>query len=154
VAAEESGKGLGLAYRYLNRRERTVAEVRGRLEQAEIGSDEIDAVVEELLEYGYLDDARYARMFAEDKRNLEQWGAERISRALRERGVDRELISEALALSDGQQESELERALSLLRQRLPAGPADPRDRERAFGMLVRKGYDSDVAGDAVRAWSR
>ena len=49
-------------------------------------------MIAELLEFGYSDDARYARVFTQDKRALEAWGNERIARALRERGVERELI--------------------------------------------------------------
>jgi len=79
----ETGRGLALAYRFLNRRERSVSEVRERLERAEIPGDEIESVISELLEYGYLDDTRYARVFAEDKRTLDQWGADRIARTLR-----------------------------------------------------------------------
>ncbi len=60
-------------------------------------TDEIDAAIAELLEFGYLDDARYARVFTQDKRTLEAWGNERIARGLRERGVERELIEAALA---------------------------------------------------------
>ena len=97
TAAAEAGRGLGIAYAYLNRRERTVTEVRARLERAEIQAQEIDEVIAELLEFGYLDDARYARVFTQDKRVLEAWGSERIARALRERGVDRDLIEAALA---------------------------------------------------------
>ena len=52
--------------------------------------------IAELLEFGYLDDARYARVFTQDKRTLESWGNERIARTLRERGVDRDLIEAAL----------------------------------------------------------
>ena len=151
----ETGRGLALAYRFLNRRERSVSEVRERLERAEIPGDEIESVISELLEYGYLDDTRYARVFAEDKRTLDQWGADRIARTLRERGIDRALIEATLAASgDGEDESELDRALGFLQQRFPAGPADQRDRERAFGMLARKGYESEVAGDAIRVWAR
>jgi regulatory protein len=145
----ETGRGFSVAYAYLNRRERTVAEIRARLERAEVHSDEIDAVLIELLELGYLDDARYALMFTQDKRMLEAWGNERIARSLRARGVERELIEAAL-----ESDSELDRAVALLGQRFPAGPADPRDRERAFGMLARKGYESETAADAVREWAR
>ncbi len=95
-SSAESGKGLGLAYLFLNKRERTVAEVRSRLERAGIPAEEIDEVITELLEFGYLDDARYARVFTQDKRTLEAWGSERIARALQERGVERELIEAAL----------------------------------------------------------
>lgn len=156
------GRGLQLAYAYLNRRERTTAEVRARLARAEVPQDEIDAVLGELTEYGYLDDARYARLFVEDKRTLEQWGEQRIARGLRERGITADLIRAALSLKDaaageggpgeGQAQSELDRAVSVLERRFPAGVQKPRDRERAFGVLMRKGYESEVASAAVRAW--
>jgi regulatory protein len=150
----ETGKGFNVAYAFLNKRERTEAEVRERLERAEIQPEEIEMVVAELLEFGYLDDARYARVFTEDKRNLEAWGSERIARALRGRGVERALIEAALAQTEVAEEGELDRAIALLGQRFPGGPAEPRDRERAFGVLARKGYESEMASDAVREWAR
>jgi regulatory protein len=128
-----------------------VAEVRERLARTELPADEIDAAVAELIELGYLDDARYARVFTEDKRNLEDWGTERIERALRERGVERALI--ASALGDAPDQEEDQRALALLRRRFPRPSDDPRERERALGVLIRKGYESDVAYEVVRAWS-
>ena len=149
-----------LAYAFLNRRERTVAEVRARLERAECPEAEIAAAIDELLEMGYLDDARYARLFVEDKRHLASWGNERIERGLLEHGVEREVIAAALAEADaaagggGGPTSELERAAALLSRRFPVPSDEPRERERAFGMLVRKGYDSELAADAVRAWRR
>jgi len=158
-SGSEAGRGLGIAYAFLNRRERTVAEVRARLERADIQADEIDEVLAELIGFGYLDDARYARVFTQDKRTLEAWGNDRIVRALRERGVERELIEAAIHVDDGLGEGresggELERAVELLNQRFPSGPAAQRDRERAFGVLARKGYESETAADAVREWAR
>lgn len=128
-----------------------MAEVRARLERAELPEGEIDEAIAELTESGYLDDARYARVFAEDKRNLEDWGSERIERVLRERGVDRTVIAGAVASAGA--ENEHERALTLLQRRFPHPSDEPRQRERALGVLIRKGYDSEVAYDAVRAWS-
>lgn len=170
VAGTDTGRGFGIAYAYLNRRERTEAEVRARLERGAVPGDEIELVIAELLEFGYLDDVRYARVFTEDKRNLEAWGGERIARALRERGIARDLIEAALSEdrvragcggADGWGEAggsaaggELDRAIALLGQRFPTGPAEPRDRERAFGVLARKGYESETASDAVREWAR
>lgn len=127
--------------------------MQARLERAELPADELEAAVAELVELGYLDDGRYARVFAEDKRNLEDWGSERIERVLVERGVERPLIAAALAGVFGEGEGEDERALALLTRRFPEPSADPRERERALGVLIRKGYDSDLAYDAVRAWS-
>lgn len=142
-----------IAYTYLNRRERTVAELRARLEKAEVPEAECEQVVAELLEFGYLNDARYAQLFTEDKRALEGWGSARITRALRDRGIDRELIEAALSTAADDGGSELQRAIDLLAQRFPAPPADRRERERAYAMLVRKGYDGELAADALRAWT-
>ena len=77
-----------------------------------------DQVVTELIELGYLDDARYAQRFAEDRRRLDAWGSDRIARRLRELGVDREAIEAAVAAQDP--EEELAAALELLRRRCPA----------------------------------
>jgi regulatory protein len=121
--------------------------------RAELPEGECEQVVTELLGFGYLDDARYARLFTEDKRNLEGWGNARIARALRERGVDRELVEAAITADCAAGESELQRAVELLSQRFPVLPSDRRERERAYAMLLRKGYDGELAADALRAWT-
>jgi SOS response regulatory protein OraA/RecX len=92
------------------------------------------------------------RLFVEDKRALEHWGNDRIARALQERGIDRELIDQGLAATSAE-ESELERAVTLLRRRFPEPPQDRRARDRAFGVLVRKGYDPELALDALAKYA-
>jgi regulatory protein len=66
--------------------------------------------------------------------------------------VKRELVHEALV--SGASQTELDRALELLRRRFPSPPADRRERERALGVLLRKGYDSELALDALVAYAR
>jgi len=144
---------LGLAFAYLNRRERTAAELRARLERAGCGASEIEGAIDELRTLGQVDDARFARLFAQDRRELDGWGGERIARRLRELGVERELIADVL-IDDG---AELQRAIELLERRFRREPGardsgDNRLAERAFGILVRKGYERDLAADAVRHW--
>jgi regulatory protein len=149
---ERLQQALAIAYRYLNRRERTVAEVRGRLERAAIAEGDAERAIETLLEQSYLDDERFVELFVQDKRELEQWGSERIERALVSRGIDRRLAREALAGSPHQ--TELARALELLRRRFPTAPADRRERDRALGLLLRKGYGPALALDALAAHAR
>ncbi|WP_249009635.1 regulatory protein RecX [Conexibacter sp. DBS9H8] len=143
---------LSIAYALVNRRERTVTEVRARLERAGCAEAEIAAAILELETIGFLDDARYARLFVEDRRNLDGWGNARIERALRERGVHESAVGTALAGAG--EESESARALGLLARRPQPDPDDLRARERAFTMLLRKGYESELAGRVVRAWMR
>lgn len=139
---------LGRAYSYLGQRERTIAEVRTHLGRANAGPELIDAAVAELSELGYLDDARYARCFAEDRRNLDGWGSERIRRRLIELGLERGLAEESAEPEDGEQE--LQAALALLQRRLRSAPTDARERQRALALLVRRGYEQELAYSAVR----
>jgi regulatory protein len=41
-----------------------------------------------------------------------------------------------------------------LRRRFPEPPEDRRERNRALGMLMRKGYESELALDALAAYAR
>jgi regulatory protein len=148
---------------HVNRRERTVAEVHAHLERKGVSEATADAAVQELIDSHLVDDERFAAMYVADKRGLDQWGSDRIRRGLRERGIDRGLAERALAQASGDldggddpdaAESELDRALALLRRRFPDPPQDRRDRDRALGVLLRKGYESELALDALAAHAR
>jgi regulatory protein len=143
---------LDLSYRYLGLRDRTVVEVRRHLEAKRVEPDTIEQTVAELLEQRYLDDARFAQRFVEDRRSLDHWGNERIERKLVSSGVAPELVASALAeREDG---GELEAAVTVLARRFREPPETDRDRERALGFLVRKGYELEIAYDAIRAYGR
>jgi regulatory protein len=144
----DPARALDLAYRYLGRRDRTVAEVRAHLEAKGCEPPAVDAAVEQLAATGYLDDARYAVRFAEDRRELDGWGSERIARRLAAAGIDRADIDAALAARD--HAAELDAAVALVRRRFGALDSD-RERDRALGLLVRRGYELELAYDAVRA---
>ena len=142
---------LQRAYRFLGHRDRTVAEMRKHLLAKGFDDDAAHAAVTELLEQGYLDDARFAQRFAEDRRRLDAWGTDRIEQRLLALGVPREHVGPALA--EGA-EDELGAAVAVLRRRFPDPPETDRDRDRALGLLVRKGYALELAYDAVRALGR
>lgn len=154
---EQLQKAFQLSFAYLNRRERTVGELRLQLERKGVSDHITEEVVGQLLEDGYLDDSRFALMFVHDKRELEGWGSDRIRRELRARGLDRDLIEGALERHEHEfaaDETELDRALALLRGRFPTPPRDRRERDRALGALIRKGFDSELAVDALAAYAR
>jgi regulatory protein len=145
-------RALAYAHRAIARREQTVAQVRGLLERRGVEASTADAAVDELLATGLLDDARFARRFAGDKRDLEQWGSGRIASELDRHGVEPEQI-EAVVAESGRQD-ELDTARVLLERRLPQAPRDDRERDRAWRLLVRRGYEPELAYEAVRAHER
>jgi regulatory protein len=152
VTRTEAERAIDLAYKAVARRDLTVAELRASLERKRVPPEAIAEAVAELEETGFLDDARYARQFAEDKRELEQCGMDRIAQDLRRRGIAPQLIDAAVSNYD--RDSELRTALLLLRERYPRAPRDDRERDRAWQMLVRRGYSPDLSYDAIRTWER
>jgi SOS response regulatory protein OraA/RecX len=48
----------------------------------------------------------------------------------------------------------MERALEILRRRFPSPPRERRDRDRALAVLLRKGYEPELALDALTAHAR
>jgi regulatory protein len=148
----DSERAVALAWKAVSTRERTEHELRGYLEGKKIEPAAIEEAVAELAEAGFVDDADYARRFAEDRRSVQSWGRERIERDLLRRGVEPALIERALA--EEEDHDELEAALHVLGERLSAVPEDDRERNRAWQLLVRRGYSPDLAYEAVRRHGR
>ncbi len=113
--------------------------------------DAIDDVVAELSESGVLDDGRYAQRFTDDRRTLMGWGRDRIEHDLTRRGISDELIAPVLETRG--RDDELAAARALLEERFQRLD-DDRARNRAWQLLVRRGYDAELAYEAVRAHGR
>jgi regulatory protein len=134
----------------LRRKERTASELAAWLERRGYDPDEVQAAVARLTEAGELDDERFAQRFAEDKRELSGWGAERIHDALMARGVEASLVEAVLAGETHADQVDRAREL-LVRRARPLG--DNVERQRALEYLARRGYEYEIAYEAVRSVS-
>jgi len=140
-----------VALAVLRRRERATAELAGWLAKRGYGQEAIETAIDRLTEVGELDDERFAQRYAEDKRELRGWGAERIRESLASRGIPPALVETALETdSHGAQ---VARASDLLARQGRPLDADA-DRARALGYLTRRGYEYEVAYEAIRLAAR
>jgi regulatory protein len=140
-----------LALRALNRNERSEAELDAWLAHRGVGQAERAEVLALLAEAGAVDDERFARRFAEDKRELAGWGPDRIAESLAKRGISQELIDAALA---AETDDELAGRAAELLVRSGAEVTGERGRQRALGLLVRRGFPLEIAYDAIRGLQR
>ena len=145
-------EALERAFRFIAKRERTVSQVSARLERDGISQKVISEVVAQMVSDGYLSDQRFAALYAEDRRAIDGWGNERIITNLREAGISAEIIESVVGSRD--HADQVGDAIRVLDQRVGAKPSDERERERALGMLARRGYSIEIAYDAVRAFER
>lgn len=142
---------LAKALAALGRKALTEAEMREWLANREVEEEEAERVISFLTENLALDDRAFAVAFASDKRELSGWGKDRIREVLLRRGVERRLVEEALSPDAG--ESEVDRAVRVLKER-GADLGDDRGRQRALGLLARRGYDAEEAYAAIRIAGR
>jgi regulatory protein len=134
----------------LRRKERTRAELAAWLDGRGFGDSEVREALTRLADAGELDDERFARRYAEDKRDLSGWGAERIGQTLLARGVPSSTVEAVLAADS--HDDQLDRARELLARRgRPLG--DNAERQRALEYLARRGYEYEIAYEAVRSVS-
>ena len=127
------------ALRHLARRDYSRAELSRKL-AAHGEAEEIEAVIERMGELGLQSDTRYAEAFVRGKAG--RFGASRLRSELARRGIDRDLIDEALA---GEcVESESDRARTVLRGRFTAPPADAREWARQARFLQTRGFAPDL----------
>jgi regulatory protein len=130
-----------LALRWLGRRDYTTAELRARL-VARGGPDApVDAVLTALAEQGLVDDRRAAASHVRLAARVKLRGRARVARELAARGLDREIIDEAVAAIPATDEADAI-AQVLARKRLPPR-LDAPARRRLVQHLLRRGFSAD-----------
>jgi regulatory protein len=149
AGADRAQEAFERALAALARKERTVAELEAWLGERDFEEEAVAAALGRLVEIGELDDERFARRYAEDKRDLAGWGPERIRESLVARGVAADLVERAL----GSEDDVAARAAQVL-DASGRDTRDERERARALAFLVRRGFPYEAAYDAIRAHSR
>ena len=144
---------LEAALRFLEARQRSVAEVRRRLSQAGYRLALVDGAIERLTSLGILDDGVFTAAWVESRDRARPRGERALRRELALKGVDRGLVDQAMAARrpepGGEDDPDLGAAARLLERHASqlGRVADPRvRRQRAYGLLVRNGFDPDLAG--------
>jgi regulatory protein len=127
------------ALRHLARRDHSRAELARKL-AGHGEAAEVEAVIERMAELGLQSDSRYAEAFVRSR--AARFGSNRLRSELSRRGVDRELIDEAIA---GEcVESEADRARAILHSRFSAAPADAREWARQARFLQARGFAPEL----------
>lgn len=78
--------------KYIDRRLRSINELRDYLKNKEEDTIIIEEVIDKLIDYKYLDDDRFTKAFIKDKLNFTNWGDYKIKNELKRLGVNEEVI--------------------------------------------------------------
>ncbi len=139
----------------LSRRELSVQQLRDRLLDREHTREDVEAAIERLLDDGSLDDARVARAYINTAVRTKGRGRLRIQRELREMGIAKEVISEALAESfaDVDERSLIAKALQK-KLRGKTKIDSPAEYARTYQYLMRQGFSPAAVTAALRKYRK
>jgi regulatory protein len=133
------------AFDLLARKAWSARELTSRLKRRGAPDEIARAVVAELASRGYVDDASFARFWAESRARGRRVGSRRLRLELLQKGIPRDVAAAAVAAAF-EEAPEAERCLEAGRRRLPALLRAGRERAapRLRDYLVRRGYPPSV----------
>lgn len=144
---EEVARAIVL--RRLTASPRTRAELERSLRERNVPDDVRERVLDRFTEVGLIDDAQYAAAFTESRRQRSGWSRRAIEAKLRERGVPRDVITEALVDVGGDDELRTARELASRRWERSGALAPEVRRRRMAAMLARRGYSATVVATVL-----
>ena len=149
VSADERQQGYADALKFLSLKPRTAYEISHRLGEKGWGEETIQDVLGRLQSEGYVDDAAYAQEWASQRVRLRGKGKLWVKHELRQKGVSKSLIEEALG--EVSEDDEFESALQLGLKKWQATTGEPLDRKRKTGaFLQRRGFSGSIVSRVMR----
>ena len=139
----------------LGRRMRTVAELKrlmhARVESGEPGEHKIDAVLQRLEKYGYIDDAAFAAVYTRLRQENEGFGKLRVKRDLARKGIARDLIGSTVDAAY-ENTSEEETARHYLARKRISKPQNQKEIARVARRLFAAGFSASTLSKILKNW--
>ncbi|HYN65191.1 MAG TPA: regulatory protein RecX [Candidatus Limnocylindrales bacterium] len=159
--ALDADGAMEVAARFLATRPRTRWELQRRLRRAGVSEALINSTLDRLAALGFVDDAGFARWWAEQRDRHSPRGRRLVEAELRQHGVPREVLEQLRGSElagpaldhEGLPASDAERARVALSGHLRGRPLpDDRKALQRVGMyLVRRGFDPETVRATLRA---
>lgn len=141
----ESEKHLAFdkAVKYQNSTYKTKRQIREYLNKKGYDSITIDYVIEKMLEYGMLDDGRFAEMYISTYQN--KYGKNMLKTKLLSKGISKTIIDEKLSEFIPDEEV----VDKLLLKKLGKNEPSPENLSKCIRFLASRGYDFDIIKKSI-----
>lgn len=137
---------------YCAYQERCHSEVKEKLYGYGLRSNEVEAILTQLIEDDYLNEMRFAEQFAGGRFRMKQWGRVRIRYELKQRQVSDYCIKKGLQAIDA--EAYERTLLRLAEQKLQELRRETNvfvKRKKLQAYLLQKGYETDSIREVLRS---
>jgi regulatory protein len=147
---------MNRAVKLLAAKPRSVRELRERLlEKLWTDAEIVDAVIEKLKDYKYLDDEQYARDVAVSKLRQKPQGKRRLQQSMSTKKLDKEIVEQAIAEAfEKIPETDLIDQAIKKRLRLKGVPETREETKRFYDHLLRQGFGFDLIREKMSSVSK
>jgi regulatory protein len=132
--------------------ERCQKEVRNRLYDWGLHTDEVEALISEMIQKGFLNEERFAKAYCRGKFNQKKWGKIKILRELKARDISERNIKTGL------QEIDLDAYDQVLNDWITKAfhkyksNREPLKSRKVIHFLLQKGFEYELIADALKEY--
>jgi regulatory protein len=135
---------LEKARQYCAYQERCISEVTKKLKEWDLETENIKSIITQLEKENYVDEDRFARVFAGGKFRIKKWGKNKITAALRMKKIPEECIQ--LGLKEIDDQEYIETMISIINKKKEE--YNELDnviiRNKLYNFVLSKGYEKHI----------
>ena len=132
------------AERYCAYQERCSYEVRQKMKEFDANEEDVEKIIASLQEDDYMNDERFARLFASGKFRIKRWGKNKIRAELRMKHLPDEFIKNGLdAIDESDYLKTIEHLIKKKSKEVKSKNAKDRSRKILMNLLS-KGFESEL----------
>lgn len=144
-----AAQALQSLMRLCSRAEKSTGDARRLMRTWGVPEAEQQEVVDKLVVQRFIDNRRYAEAYAREKSSLAGWGARKIAMQLRQKGVERDVITQTLAMLDADAQNDKLVEKLQRKQRTTKAANDYELRGKLLRYALGLGYDYEQAMGAL-----
>jgi len=145
---DEIVRAFDQAVKLLARRPYSTQEVRKKLSRKDRPPEVVDAAINRLMQYGYLDDRAFARYWVDNRTRFKPRGRQALGYELRQKGIANSLIDEVL--DEHHEEDDAAYRAAESRARRFRGQPKEAFRQKVGGFLQRRGFNYSTSKAAIQ----
>ena len=135
---------------YCRYQERCHKEVKEKLYRFKLHKNEVETIVAQLIEENYLNEVRFAQLFAGGKFRMKQWGRGKIRHELKQKQISEYCIKKGLEEIDEDVYHKTLQKLAAAKWKTMNGENNLFvRRSKTINFLLQKGFEPALANEAV-----
>ena len=129
--------------------ERCMMDVKIKLQEFHLQEDIEDALINKLIEDNYLDEERFARIFAGGKFRINKWGRNKIYQAMQEKRIPELYILEGLNSIEEEEYLKLLRSIIRKKSDQLNEPDNLKKNRKLANFAISKGFEQNLVWDVL-----